>query len=265
MQRIAMVLEYDGWKLCGWQRQNNGITVQEYLEQALGHIEGAPVICHAAGRTDAGVHAEAMLAHADISAARFARSSMAYVHGVNQWLPGKIRILGVRAVPDGFHARFDCRERAYRYQIWNRTTAPAIQRWRHWWMPRAMDVEAMRQAAASLLGEHDFSSFRASGCQAASPVRELREVRVEQHDECIAIHFRANAFLYHMLRNIVGSLVQVGVGKWQPEQIKAVLAVRDRTQAAATAPAHGLYFTNAVYDDFDSRGIASACVISMDK
>jgi len=265
MQRIAMALEYDGRGLCGWQRQNNGITVQEHLERALGHIEDAPVTCHAAGRTDAGVHAEAMLAHADVSRERFARSPMAYVHGVNQRLHGQIRILGVRAVPAGFHARFDCRERAYRYQIWKRATAPAIQRWRHWWMPRAMNVEAMRQAAGHLPGKHDFSSFRASGCQASSPVRELREVRIDAYDDCIAIHFRADAFLYHMVRNIVGSLVQVGIGKWKPDQMEAVLAARDRKQAADTAPAHGLYFTNAVYDDFDSRGIASACVISMDK
>ncbi len=255
-QRIAMVLEYDGHGLCGWQRQNNGLTVQESLETALDHIEGQAVRTHAAGRTDAGVHAEAMLVHADIDAARFSRSPKAYVHGVNQHLPAPIRVLNVHAVSANFHARFDCRERAYRYQIWNRTTAPAIQRWRHWWMPGKLDIPAMRQAAASLRGEHDFSSFRASGCQAASPVRDLREIHIRRQGVTILMGFRADAFLYHMVRNIVGSLVQAGVGKWPPEQMGDILAARDRTQAAVTAPAHGLYFTNAVYDDFDSRGIA---------
>jgi len=258
MQRIAMVLEYDGHDLCGWQLQDNGPTVQEHLETALALIEGEVVRCHAAGRTDAGVHAEAMLVHADVCTDRFSNSPMAYVHGVNQHLPGQIRVLNVRAVAADFHARFDCRERAYRYQIWNRTTAPAIQRWRHWWMPRSLDVPRMQQAALCLVGRHDFSSFRASGCQASSPVRELREVRVEQHGECIEIYFRADAFLYHMVRNIVGSLVEVGVRNWSSSQFEDIFAARDRTQAAATAPAHGLYFTNAVYDDFDSREIAFA-------
>jgi len=258
MQRIAMALEFDGHGLCGWQRQDNGPTVQEHLESALARIEGTRVCCHAAGRTDAGVHAEAMPAHADVSADRFSRTPKAYVHGVNQHLPGQIRVIGVCGVCADFHARFDCRERAYRYQIWNRTTAPAIHRWRHWWMPRGLDIPMMQQAAVYLTGRHDFSSFRATGCQASSPIRELREVRIERQGECVLIHFRADAFLYHMVRNLVGSLVQVGVGKWSPEQMEEVLLARDRKQAADTAPAHGLYFTHAVYDDFDSREIASA-------
>jgi len=222
MQRIAMALEFDGHGLCGWQRQDNGPTVQEHLESALARIEGTRVCCHAAGRTDAGVHAEAMPAHADVSADRFSRTPKAYVHGVNQHLPGQIRVIGVCGVCADFHARFDCRERVY------------------------------------LTGRHDFSSFRATGCQASSPIRELREVRIERQGECVLIHFRADAFLYHMVRNLVGSLVQVGVGKWSPEQMEEVLLARDRKQAADTAPAHGLYFTHAVYDDFDSREIASA-------
>ncbi len=252
MQRIVMTLEFDGYGLCGWQRQDNGPTVQEHLETALARIEGAPVCCHAAGRTDAGVHAEAMPVHADISAKRFSHSPKAYVHGVNQYLPGQIRVLGVRAVCAGFHARFDCRERVYRYQIWNRTTAPAIHRWRHWWMPRPLDIPMMQRAAVYLTGRHDFSSFRASGCQAASPIRELREIRIARRGTYIEMHFRADAFLYHMVRNLVGSLVQVGIGKWEPDRMEAVLAARDRKQAADTAPAYGLYFTHAVYDAFDS-------------
>jgi len=257
MQRIAMILEYDGRGLCGWQRQDNGLSVQEHLEIALSRIEGKDTHCHAAGRTDAGVHAESMLAHMDVCADRFSRSPKAYVHGVNQHLPEQIRVLNVRAVAPDFHARFDCRERAYRYQVWNRTTASAIHRWRHWWMPRTLDVNAMQQAADYLTGQHDFSSFRASGCQASSPVRNIRELRIEQHGASIEMYFRADAFLYHMVRNLVGSLVQVGIGQSPAEWMHELLLAKDRTLAAATAPAWGLYFTNAVYDGFDARMVAN--------
>jgi len=251
-QRIALVLEYDGRGLCGWQRQENGPSVQQHLEHALAGIDGMPVSCIAAGRTDAGVHAEAMAVHADVQRERFERSPKAYVHGVNQFLPEQIRVTGVRAVAADFHARFDCCGRSYRYQIWNRGTAPAIERWRHWWMPRALDIEAMQQAANHLKGAHDFSCFRATGCQASSPVREVRELRIEQRGQCISIAVSADAFLYHMVRNMVGSLVRVGLGKWPAEYMVELLAGRDRLLAGETAPAHGLYFTNAGYDGFCS-------------
>lgn len=253
--RIALALEYDGKGLCGWQRQKNGPSVQQLLEEALAKIEGEEVACVAAGRTDAGVHAEAMLVHADVCRTRFSRSPMAYVHGVNQHLPERIRVIGVRETAADFHARFDCRERAYCYRIWNRNTAPAIHRWRHWWMPRPLDVAAMREAGRLLIGRHDFSSFRASGCQAASPVREMRAVRVSRSGVCVSIEVRADAFLYHMVRNLVGALVQVGIGKWRPAMMRQVLEERDRNASADTAPAHGLYFTNAVYDDFDAQSL----------
>ncbi len=257
MQRIALTVEFDGYGFCGWQRQKNGPSIQEALETALAVIDSSPVACMAAGRTDAGVHGEAMLAHADVRRERYERSPMAYVHGVNQLLPEQIRVLGTRAVQADFHARFDCRERAYRYQIWNRRTAPAIERWRHWWMPRPLDIADMNKAAALLLGKHDFSSFRAAGCQAASAQRELRQLRVTQSACCVCIDVRADAFLYHMVRNLVGSLVRVGVGKWPVERIQGLLEARDRSQCAETAPAHGLYFTNAIYDVFESRQIIS--------
>jgi len=257
-QRIVLVLEYDGRGLCGWQRQDNGPSVQQHLERALAAIEGRPIACFAAGRTDAGVHAEAMAAHTDVQHARFAHSPMAYVHGVNQNLPEQIRVTGVHRVAADFHARFDCRERAYRYQIWNRHTAPAIERWHHWWMPRPLDVDAMQQAATHLSGKQDFSCFRASGCQAASPIRDVREVRIGQNGYCVSIDVRADAFLYHMVRNMVGSLVRVGIGKWQPERMRELLAGRNRAPAGETAPSHGLYFTNAVYDDFCSGQILEA-------
>lgn len=254
-QRIAMVVEFDGSLFHGWQRQENAVAAQAVLEGALGKIEGHPVAITAAGRTDAGVHAEALLVHTDVDQARWQRSSRAYTQGINQQLPDGICVTGVCAVHDRFHARFDCRERRYRYRIWNRSTPSAIHQWRHWWMPRRLDVDAMAEAASYLLGRHDFSSFRASGCQASTAVREVRYIAVQQHGwECF-IDIHADAFLYHMVRNIVGSLVQVGVGGWQPERVGEVLRVCDRGQAAATAPAHGLYFTDAIYRDFSAQEI----------
>ncbi len=254
-QRVVLAIEYDGQGLCGWQRQKNAPSVQAHLEEALAHIEGESVLCVAAGRTDAGVHAEAMAVHADVDAARFTRSPGAYTHGLNSLLPEQVRMVGVRAVSADFHARFDCRERAYRYRIWNRSTASALSRWRHWWMPRSLNLEHMREAAGYMLGRHDFSAFRASGCQANSAVRELRQLDVERQGHTVMVYFRADAFLYHMVRNIVGSLVEVGLGNWPPEKMAELMSMKDRRQAARTAPAHGLYFTNAVYDDFSSRDL----------
>jgi len=256
MQRIALLVEYDGTGLCGWQRQINGPSVQQELEESLARIESCDVRTVAAGRTDAGVHADAMLVHADVKASRYAASPMAYVYGVNQRLPAQIRVRATRAVPPDFHARFDCRERAYRYQIWNRRSASAIERWRHWWVPRPLDIAAMQQASEYLLGCHDFSSLRASGCQAASPVREMRAISIERSGCRISIRVRAEAFLYHMVRNMAGSLVQVGIGRWTPEKMQEILALKDRSQAAAMAPAHGLYFNDAVYDDFTALDLS---------
>jgi len=255
-RRIAMVLEFDGRPFHGWQSQDNAPSVQACLESALAAVEGNPIRTTAAGRTDAGVHAEALLVHADVNADRWQRARRAYTHGVNSHLPDCIRVVGVHAVRKDFHARFDCLERAYRYQIWNRPVAPALQAWRHWWMPREVNLAAMCQAARLLLGKHDFSAFRAAGCQAASAVRELRQLDIEQCNGCILIHVRADAFLYHMVRNIVGNLVRVGVGAWPPEEISRLLQSRDRALGAATAPAHGLYFADAAYREFRASELA---------
>jgi len=253
LQRIAMVVEFDGTVFHGWQRQDNAVTVQAVLEDALGKIERHPVTLFAAGRTDAGVHAEALLLHTDVSYERWQRSARAYTQGMNQLLPDVIRVTGVRAVKDNFHARFDCTERRYRYRIWNRSTASAIHRWRHWWMPRRLDLDAMTEASRYLLGLQDFSSFRASGCQAATAVREVKYVGIEQQGWEVFIDIHADAFLYHMVRNIVGSLVRVGTGSRQPVWLAEVLSAGDRNKAAATAPAHGLYFTDAIYREFSAR------------
>jgi len=257
-QRIAMVLEFDGRQFHGWQQQNNAASVQACLQDALGRIEGGAVATIAAGRTDAGVHAEAMLAHADVDGSRWQRSYKAYMHGCNSFLPDSIRVVGVRAVAADFHARFDCRERVYRYQIWNRNTASGLHRWRHWWMPRKLDLDLMRAAADCCIGRFDFSAFRAAGCQASSPVRSIKMLSVEQQGYCISITVSADAFLYHMVRNLVGNLIEVGIGKRSPEALSALLAGRDRRIGAATAPAHGLYFTDAVYDNFCATELIDA-------
>jgi len=254
-QRIALVLEYDGKPFSGWQQQDNAPSIQEHLQRALEVIEAAPIQAVAAGRTDAGVHAEAMLAHADVSRSRWQRSELAYLHGVNSHLPTSIRVVAVRAVDESFHARFDCRERAYTYRIWNRTTAPALHAWRHWWMPRKLDLDAMRAAAAHALGKRDFGALRAAGCQAAHAVRTIREINIWQQGVTIGIDVRADAFLYHMVRNLVGNLVDAGIGRQTPDGFAALLEGGDRKLGAQTAPAHGLYFMDAVYDDFSARSM----------
>lgn len=252
-QRIAMVVEFDGHPFHGWQQQNNACSVQETMQDALQKIEGGSVVITAAGRTDSGVHAEAMMVHVDVNASRWQRSHLAYVHGINSFLPVEIRVIGVRAVDDDFHARFDCRGRSYRYQIWNRGTASAIQRWQHWWMPKSLDVEAMREAAQHCMGRQDFSAIRAAGCQASSAIRSINTLTIEQSGDCISISVSADAFLYHMVRNLVGNLVSVGCGRTTPDALAALLKGKDRSLGAATAPAHGLYFVDAAYDDFSSQ------------
>lgn len=252
-QRIAMVIEFDGRFFHGWQRQDNALTVQEVLEVALSKIEACPRSTMASGRTDSGVHAEAMLVHTDILKSRWQRSARAYTQGVNQLLPEGVIVMGVCAVENDFHARFSCLERRYRYQIWNRSTPSVLAAWRHWWMPRELDVNAMQQAADYIVGKHDFGAFQAAGCQAHSAVREVRYLSVSQQGWEVNIDIHADGFLYHMVRNIVGNLVQVGVGKWQADYIPELMQQRDRAIAAATAPAQGLYFSDALYPLFSAR------------
>ncbi len=259
-QRIALAIEYDGRPFVGWQRQANGASVQAHLEDALRRIEGATVSLVAAGRTDAGVHAEAMVAHLDVDEARWRRAPRAYVHGVNAGLPDAIRVVAARAVAPSFHARFDCTGRGYRYLIWNRQVAPAIARWRHWWMPRPLDLEAMRAAARHCIGERDFSALRAAGCQARHAVRRIERIGIERQGCVVSVEVDGNAFLYHMVRNLVGNLIEVGTGKRSVGAFRALLDAGDRAQGAATAPAHGLYFTDARYPGWSSRAwLASLC------
>jgi len=253
IQRIAMAVEFDGSAIHGWQIQDNASSVQAELQRSLYEIDGHAVSTMAAGRTDSGVHAEAMLVHADVSKQRWDRSHLAYLHGLNSKLPETIRITGVRAVEADFHARFDCRARSYRYQLWNRSTPSAINRWRHWWMPRELDINAMRKAAEHCMGTQDFSSLRASGCQAAHARRTITSLKIEKHGSEVVIEVTADGFLYHMVRNLAGNLVRVGLGKQSPEDFKRLILACDRSLGAATAPAHGLYFIDALYDQFSAR------------
>jgi tRNA pseudouridine38-40 synthase len=245
--RLAAGVEYDGSGFFGWQRQRQSPTVQACLEDALARVADHPLQVHCAGRTDTGVHARCQVVHFDTGADRTERS---WVLGSNSSLPDGISVLWVRQVPDDFHARFSARRRRYCYHILNRWVRPAIDQRRAAWIRHPLDAAAMDEAAALLLGEHDFSSFRAVGCQGRSPVRTVHATRVIRQGAWLFFDIEANAFLYHMVRNIVGSLLAVGRGQHSPGWIGELLRVRDRSVAGVTAPAQGLYFIAPSYPDF---------------
>ena len=238
-------VEYDGTDLVGWQRQDNGPSVQGYLEQAAEKLTTRPTLVQGSGRTDAGVHATGQAAHLDVPAHL---SEQAVVRGLNAWLETKqIAVLSAQQVRSDFNARFDAVQRAYLYRLLSRDTLSALRR-NHVWHHRAkLDVEAMHKAAQSLVGRYDFSSFRAAGCQANSPIRTMDELSVSFVRDEIHITARARSFLYHQIRNITGSLVQVGIGKWTIDEFVRVRDAKDRPQAGPTAPAHGLYLTQIDY------------------
>jgi len=243
--RIALGLEYDGTAFCGWQTQPGACGVQDHLEKALTQFADHPVSVTAAGRTDAGVHATAQVVHFDSGAVR---SDNAWVRGPNSFLDPKARVLWAREVPGDFHARYSARSRTYRYLLLNEPVAPAALHGRVGWFHRPLDADAMALAARCLVGEHDFSAFRDAQCQAKSPVRELREARVERVQNVVVFTFRANAFLHHMVRNVVGSLVYVGAGRQDAAWLAEVLASRDRSRAAPTFAPDGLYLAAIEYD-----------------
>jgi len=219
--------------------------VQDVLERALAAIAGESISVMAAGRTDRGVHARAQVAHFDTNASR---PETAWVRGVNAFLPESIAVLWARAVDADFHARFSATARTYRYRLINRPVRPALEARYAGWYHAPLDVEAMRRAARALIGEHDFSAFRAAECQAKTPVRTVHSIGIEQRDHCIEFVIRANAFLQHMVRNIVGSLVYVGAGKQAPRWIAELLEARDRNKAAPTFAPEGLYLEKIEYD-----------------
>lgn len=219
--------------------------MQDALEQALGAIAGAPVALTCAGRTDRGVHARAQVAHFDTEAAR---PASAWVRGANALLPPAVAVLWSTPVPDEFHARYSALSRTYRYRLLNRPARPAIEARHAGWFHAPLDVECMRAAAAVLIGEHDFSAFRSAECQARSPVRTLHALQIFQDRERIAFVVRANAFLHHMVRNIVGTLVYAGRDRRAPEWMREILDSRDRSRAAPTFAPEGLYLESVEYD-----------------
>ncbi|MHB9118410.1 MAG: tRNA pseudouridine(38-40) synthase TruA [Burkholderiales bacterium] len=245
MVRIALGLEYDGSSFCGWQSQPGGCGVQDALESALRAIAGEPVRVAAAGRTDTGVHALMQVVHFDTAASR---PETAWVRGVNSHLPPSVAVRWARVVDMAFHARYSAQERCYRYILLNRSVRPALDQGRAGWFHTPLDGAAMREAAGILLGEHDFSAFRAAECQAKSPVRTIRRLDIAQRGESFIIDICADAFLHHMVRNIVGCLVYVGKGKHGPEWLGRVLASHDRKLAAPTFSPDGLYLAQVRYE-----------------
>ena len=245
--RIALGIEYDGSPFRGWQRQKHDTeTIQEYLENALAFVADHEVSVVCAGRTDTGVHGVGQVVHFDTHAPR---DEKAWVFGGNAKLPDSIAIKWAREVPDDFHARFSATARAYRYAIYNHPVRPALGMRQLTWNYRPLDLDAMREASRCLVGEHDFSSFRAVGCQSKSAVRRVHSLELYRRDRLIVMDIRANAFLQHMVRNIAGSLMAVGSGKMPVSWVSEVLGHRDRTKGGVTAPPYGLYFMRVDYPE----------------
>ena len=242
--KLAACVEYDGTAFCGWQRLSHASTVQASVERALSEVANEPIEAVCAGRTDSGVHASGQIIHFETKAERPLRG---WLFGSNVKLPDGIALRWVQPVAEHFHARFSALSRRYRYVILNRWAKPAILKNKVAWYHHALDAPAMHQAAQVLVGEHDFSSFRASGCQATHARRYLQSIAVSRLGDFIYIDVVANAFLHHMVRNIVGSLVEVGSGEQKPEWMAQLLVERDRRLAGMTAAAAGLYFVYVEY------------------
>ena len=247
MPRYKLTLEYDGGPFVGWQRQDNGPSVQAALEAAAEGFCGEEVLVHGAGRTDAGVHASGQVAHVDLQREVGGDQLRA---ALNFHLkPAPIAVLRAEEVDEDFHARFSAISRAYLYRILNRRAPPALLRGRVCFAPRPLDADAMQAAAQELLGHHDFSAFRAAECQASSPLKTLDLLKVTRRGEEIHVEAKARSFLHHQVRNMVGTLRLVGEGKHRPDWTAAVLESRDRRQAGPTAPAEGLYLTAVGYPE----------------
>lgn len=243
--RLALGVEYDGSQYCGWQRLRDTPSVQASLEAALSRIAGKPVSVHCSGRTDSGVHATRQVIHFDPPVLR---SEKAWVFGTNANLPKDIAIRWVKPVSDEFHARFMALARRYRYLILNQPSRPVMERAQVTWCRDYLDADAMHRAAQALVGENDFTSFRAAGCQSKSPWRHLHFIEVKRHGPLLAIDVQGNAFLHHMIRNIAGALIRVGRGEQGEDYLARLLALKDRTLGDVTAPPEGLHFVDCIYD-----------------
>jgi tRNA pseudouridine38-40 synthase len=243
--RIALGIEYDGTDFLGWQRLSHGASVQASVEKALSFVAAESIEITCAGRTDAGVHGRCQVVHFDTEVQRDLRG---WVLGASSNLPASIAVLWAQPVPDDFHARFSARSRRYRYTILNRTIRPALDARFVSWERHPLDAERMHAAAQVLIGEHDFSAFRAISCQAAHARRLVKMIQVRRDDASVIIEIEANAFLHHMVRNIVGSLLPIGRGEQSPEWMAQLLAGRNRELAGPTAGASGLTFIGPRYE-----------------
>lgn len=245
MTRFALTLEFDGGPFMGLQRQAHGPSVQQCVEEAVFAISGEQVTMHAAGRTDAGVHALAMCVHVDIAKDI---APFRLMEALNAKLrPSPIAVLACEAKPDDWHARFSCIGRSYLYRIVNRRAPLTLELGRAWQVRQPLDAEAMQRAAQALVGRHDFTTFRSVHCQAQSPVKTLDRLDVRREGELVLIEAAARSFLHHQVRSMVGCLTLVGLGRWDESRIGEVLAARDRQELGLNAPPQGLYFTKAVY------------------
>ena len=245
MTRYALTLEYDGRPFMGWQRQDHGPSVQEAIETAIGRMLGESPAVHAAGRTDAGVHALAMRAHVELQRQL---PPFRLMEGLNALLrPDPIAVLACETVPDDWHARFSCIGRAYEYRIVNRRAPLTVETGLAWRVPTPLDAAAMHDAAQLLVGRHDFTTFRSAHCQSESPVKTLGRLDVCREDDRIRIFAEARSFLHHQVRSMVGCLALVGQGKWSADDLSDALAARDRAALGFNAPPDGLYFTGARY------------------
>ena len=253
--RIALSVEYDGSRFHGWQYQPRQRTVQGVLQAAVSQVANTPIEVFAAGRTDTGVHALSQVVHFDTDVFRAEHN---WLMGLNSNLPDDVCVKWIKNVPDSFHARFSAVKRRYRYLILNRNSRSALHHRRMWWYYKSLDENNMQLAANMLLGQHDFSAFRAQECQAKSPIKTLDKILVTRRDDCIAVDVEARSFLHHMVRNLLGVLVPVGEGKRPVNWVAEVLQSRDRNLAGVTAPAHGLYLTQVVYPQEYSLPAVSA-------
>ncbi len=242
--RLALGIEYDGGDFFGWQKLSHGPSVQAAVESALGFVADAPIAVQCAGRTDAGVHARCQVVHFDTDAIRPMRG---WVLGANSRLPTSVSVRWVAEVEANFHARYAARARCYRYRILDRAIRPALTRQYLAWERLPLDTDAMHRAAQALIGEHDFSAFRAAQCQAAHAVRDMQRIDVRRAGEEVVIDVRANAFLHHMVRNIVGSLLAIGRAEQAESWMSELLQGRDRSVAGETAPSQGLCFLGPLY------------------
>jgi tRNA pseudouridine38-40 synthase len=245
MTRFRLTIEFDGRPFMGWQRQNHGPSVQQVVEDAVAKITGAPALVYAAGRTDAGVHAEAMAAHVDIAKPLTAFRLM---EGINALMrPHPVAILTCDPVADDWHARFSCIGRRYIYRIVNRRAPLALDQGRAWRVPNALDADAMHEAAQLLVGHHDFTTFRSVHCQSASAEKSIDRFTVSRHGDEIELDVAARSFLHHQVRSMTGCLMLVGRGQWTIDDLRAARDAKDRAALGLNAPPDGLYFVEARY------------------